>query len=121
MSSFPKYELVNCHPKPDIFYVQPEGHECQPHTCLDGSVVKCDSGADSIAHVSNREGLKPQFEAMQEILRRSNLHDELVAALEHVHAMIERHWERGDGDPAELIYPELESIEEVLAKAKGSS
>lgn len=81
--AFPKFELANCHPEPDIFYVVPAGHEHTPITWPSGEQSKCSYSAN-IASVSNSASLRDRFDAMQEILRRSNAYDELVKGAQAV-------------------------------------
>lgn len=68
-----KYEITHCHANPEIAYVKRS-----PHECVGYGEYKCVGVQDEIAMIS----LSRHESEMAEIVRRSNAHDELVAALE---------------------------------------
>lgn len=70
-----QYEITHgCHPDPSIAFVKRS-----PHTCEPLGEHKCVSVSDEIALISSLHEHE-----MVEIVRRSNTHDELVAALDAV-------------------------------------
>lgn len=100
---FPKYVLANCHPDPTIFCVVPDEHEHEPTESN-----KCVAVAD-LCYVFSDGILRPRYDAMQEILRRSNAFDDLVAALEAI--------ELRASNPSFVV----DRARRALAKARGES